>query len=147
MSYSSGNDFYVQHRLFSSSPRTPLYSHSEHSPRNNSSPYAQRDFAVSAPSAQRDKEYLYPDPPSIRNPYQGRKIMFSSHIDFSPASGNVTTRKGVRKPQKCKRSRRVWNSCLGILPPGETNPHAIPGGKLCFEYMNTGKYIWNGIVT
>lgn len=25
------------------------------------------------------------------------------------------------------------------LPPGENNPHAIPGGNLCFEYMNQGR--------
>ena len=27
------------------------------------------------------------------------------------------------------------------LPPGENNPYAVPGGKLCFEYMNKGRYI------
>ena len=27
------------------------------------------------------------------------------------------------------------------LPPGENNPNAVPGGKLCFEYMNKGRYI------
>lgn len=26
------------------------------------------------------------------------------------------------------------------LPPGENNPNAIPGGKLCFEYMNKGRW-------
>lgn len=25
------------------------------------------------------------------------------------------------------------------LPPGELNPNAIPCGRLCFEFMNTGK--------
>lgn len=25
------------------------------------------------------------------------------------------------------------------LPPGENNPNAVPGGKLCFEYMNKGR--------
>ena len=24
------------------------------------------------------------------------------------------------------------------IPPGEHNPNAIPGGKLCFEFMNKG---------
>lgn len=27
------------------------------------------------------------------------------------------------------------------LPPGENNHNAVPGGKLCFEYMNKGRYI------
>ena len=32
---------------------------------------------------------------------------------------------------------------LGVetLPPGENNPNAQPGARLCFEYMNTGKWI------
>lgn len=25
------------------------------------------------------------------------------------------------------------------LPPGENNPNAIPGGKLCFDYINKGR--------
>lgn len=33
------------------------------------------------------------------------------------------------------------------LPPGENNPNAIPGGKLCFEYMNKGRWWWCWVVT
>ena len=28
------------------------------------------------------------------------------------------------------------------LPPGELNPNAVPCGRLCFEFMNTGKYLF-----
>lgn len=64
-----------------------------------------------------------------------RCIYFSRHFHFLACSWN-----GIEN--QVKQDSEYFTQRLDPLslaiPPGEHNPNAIPGGKLCFEFMNKG---------
>lgn len=65
-----------------------------------------------------------------------RCIYFSRHFHFLACSWTGIDNQ-IKQDSESFIQRLDLHS--PVIPPGEHNPNAIPGGKLCFEFMNKGK--------
>lgn len=66
-----------------------------------------------------------------RMPLQHSPLLTSAEQGprYSTAPSSPSSYQSEGKPRRSSKT----------LPPGENNPNAQPGARLCFEYMNTGK--------
>ena len=92
--------------------------------------------------------YLSPSPPMPSHPVSRDSLAFPSRGNqhsptVSASCGSAAVHSSQRKDTS-KRSQKKAEGNGQAMPPGESNPNAQPGAKLCFEFMNTGvSPLWN----
>ena len=86
--------------------------------------------------------YLSPSPPMPSHPVSRDSLAFPSRENqHSPIVSASRGSAAIHSPQRKDTSKRSQKKAEGngqAMPPGESNPNAQPGAKLCFEFMNTG---------
>ena len=125
------------------------------SPHKTHEPFFSYDYSLSSPGATQSDYGFGLNDLSIESEHSGMRtntVMQSDVLNMTPIPKQYLRRQYSCMDETPQRRidaepslTRSWQESdllrdeVRSLPPGENNPNAVPGGKLCFEYMNKGR--------